>query len=187
MLEYLAAATSELAAHTEVAAGGAEHHVEATAFGIAPGGYVALAMLVVFAIMLKARVPALIAKALDARIAGIRTQLDQAARLRAEAEVLRDEYASKASKADEEIAAIKAAAEHQASEIVEKAKRDSAALITRRKAMAEAKIAAAERAAIDEVRAAAASAAAAAARQLIAEQHGTDADRKLADQIISSL
>ena len=187
MVEYLAAATTEhTVAHTEVPAG-AEHHVEPTAFGIAPGGYVALAMLVVFAIMLKARVPALIAKALDARIAGIRTQLDQAARLRAEAETLRDEYAKKASGADAEIAALMASAEHQASEIVEKAKRDSTALITRRKAMAETKIAAAERAAVDKVRAVAASAAAAAAGQLIAEQHGVEADRKLADQIISGL
>ncbi|HEY6814428.1 MAG TPA: hypothetical protein VI168_02700, partial [Croceibacterium sp.] len=91
------------------------------------------------------------------------------------------------SQADEEIAALKASAEHQASEIVEKAKRDSAALIERRKAMAETKIAAAERAAVDEVRAAAARTAAVAAGQLIGEQHGTEADRKLADQIIAGL
>ena len=187
MLEYLATATGDHAAHTEVAAGAAEHHVEPTAFGIAPGGYIALAMLVVFAIMLKARVPALVAKALDARIASIRTQLDEAARLRAEAETLRDEYAKKASGADAEIAALMASAEHQASEIVEKAKRDSTALIARRKAMAQTKIAAAERAAVDKVRAVAASAAAAAAGQLIAQQHGAEADRKLADQIIAGI
>ena len=183
MLEYLAAATAEHAPE-------AEHHAEAAAFGISfltPGFFVALAMLVVFAIMLKARVPALIAKALDARIVAIRTQLDEAARLRAEAEALRDEYAQKTSKADEEIAALKASAEHQASEIVEKAKRDSAALIERRKAMAEAKIVAAERAAVDEVRAAVAKAAAAAAGTLIAAQHDAEADGKLADQIIAGL
>ena len=52
----------EMQAHTEVP-GGAEHHEEPTAFGITPGGYVALAMLVVFAIMLWKRVPALIAAA----------------------------------------------------------------------------------------------------------------------------
>ncbi|HEY6816413.1 MAG TPA: F0F1 ATP synthase subunit B, partial [Croceibacterium sp.] len=104
MLEYLAAAAGETGAHTEVA-GGAEHHAEAAAFGVSlltPGFFVALAMLVVFAIMLKARVPALIAGALDARITAIRTQLDEAARLRAEAEALRDEYAKKASQADVE-------------------------------------------------------------------------------------
>ena len=82
---------------------------------------------------------------------------------------------------------MKDAAEHQAAEIVEKAKRDSTALIARRQAMAEEKIAAAERAAIEDVRASAASAAAVAARELIAEKHGADADSKLVDQTIAQL
>ena len=161
-------AEAEHTAHTEVA-GGAEHHVEATAFGIAPGGFVAIAMLVVFAIMLWKRVPALIAAALDQKIAGIREQLDTAAKLRDEA------------------AALKAAAEKQAADVVARAKTDAAQLIARHKALSEAKIAAAERAAVDELRARAANAAAAAAGQLIAEQHGAEADRKLADQIIAGI
>ena len=185
MLEYLAVATAE---HTAQTAAGEEHHAEAIVAGVSfltPGFFVALAMLVVFAIMLKARVPSLIAGALDARIAGIRQQLDEAAKLRAEAEALRDEYAQKAKDAAAEIVAMKDAAEHQAAEIVEKAKRDSAALVARRQAMAEEKIAAAERTALEDVRASAASAAAAAARELIAAQHGADADRKLVDQSIA--
>ena len=188
MLEYFAAASAEPAAHA--AAEGAEHHAEAVVGGIAlltPGFFVALAMLVVFAIMLKARVPALIASALDSRIADIRQQLDEAARLRAEAEALRDEYTKKAKDAAKEIVAMKAAAEHQAAEIVEKAKRDSAALIARRQTIAEEKIAAAERAAIEDVRASAARAAAVAARELIAKQHGAEADGKLVDQTIAQL
>lgn len=187
MLEYLAAAAAE---HTANAAEGAEHHAEAVVGGISfltPGFFVALAMLVVFAIMLKARVPSLIAKALDSKIADIRTQLDEAAKLRAEAEALRDEYVKKAKDAAKEIVAMKEAAEHQAAEIVEKAKRDSAALIARRKTIAEEKISAAERAALEDVRASAASAAAAAARELIAKQHGSEADGKLVDQTISQL
>ncbi len=186
MLEYLATATAEHAA----ASGGEEHHAEAVVGGIAlltPGFFVALAMLIVFAIMLKARVPALIAKALDSRIAGIREQLDEAAKLRAEAEALRDEYVRKGKEAAAEIKAMKEAAEHQADEIVEKAKRDSEALIARRKAMAEEKIAAAERAAIEEVRTRAAQAATAAAAELIARKHDAEADRKLVDEAISSL
>ncbi len=187
MLEYLAAA-----AHTAqtAAAGAEEHHAEAVVAGVSfltPGFFVALAMLVVFAIMLKARVPALIAKALDSKIADIRQQLDEAAKLRAEAEALRDEYVRKAKDAAKEIVAMKQAAEHQAAEIVEKAKRDSAALIARRQTIAEEKIAAAERAALEDVRATAASAAAAAARDLIAAQHGEDADRALVDQSIAQL
>ena len=88
MLEFLAAAAHE----------GAEH-AEPTAFGIAPGGYVALAMIVVILIMLWAGVPRIIAGMLDQRIAGIRQQLDEAKALRAEAEALRDEYARKAAAA----------------------------------------------------------------------------------------
>jgi len=169
-------------AHTEV-----EHHVEPTAFGIQPGGYVALAMLVVFAIMLWARVPKLIASALDAKIAGIKDQLDTAAKLRDEAAALKAEYEAKNKAADAEIAALKAAAEKQAADTVAKAKQDAADLIARHKSLSEAKIAAAERAAIDELRAKAANAAAAAARGLIAEQHDAAADEKLVNQVIGGL
>jgi len=187
VLEYLAAAPATQTAHAAVPEA-PEHHAEATVGGISlltPGFFVALAMLVVIGIMLRARVPALIANALDARIAGIREQLEQAAKLRAEAEALRDEYSRKAKEAAVEISEMKKAAEHQAAEIVEKAKRDGAALIERRKAMAEGKIAAAERAAIEEVRARAADAAAAAARGLIAKQHDAAADSKMVDQTIA--
>src|SRR5687768_14494576 len=169
------------------AAHGAEAHVEPTAFGIGPSGYVALAMLVVFAIMLWKRVPALIGAALDKKIAGIREQLDTAAKLREEAAALKAEYEAKASAADEEIAALKAAAEKQAADVVAKAKRDASDLIARHKALSAAKSAAAERAAIDELRAKAASVSAAAAGRLIAEQHGAEADRELADRIISEI
>lgn len=179
MLEFLAAAAE--AAH------GAEEHVEPTAFGMAPSGFVALAMLTVFAIMVWKRVPALIAKALDAKIAGIREQLDTASKLRDEAAALKAEYEAKAKAADAEIADLKAAAEKQAADIVAKAKDDASALIARHKALSTAKIAAAERAAVDELRARAATAAAIAASQLIGEQHDAKADKKLVDQAISGL
>jgi len=165
----------------------AGEHAEPTALGLNAGGWVAVAMLVVFGIMLFAGVPRVVANILDDRIAAIRKQLDEARALRAEAEKLRDEYARKAREADEEVAALRASAERQAEEIVEKAKADASALIERHKVSAADKIATAERAAIDELRAKVASAAADAARALIADKHGEAADRKLADQIIGSL
>ena len=82
---------------------------------------------------------------------------------------------------------MRASAERNAAEIVEKAKADAAAMIARHQSAAAEKIAAAERGAVAELRAKAASAAATAARQLIADKHGEDADRKLADQIISGI
>jgi F-type H+-transporting ATPase subunit b len=131
--------------------------------------------------------PKMIAGALDSRIAGIRKQLDEARALRAEAEKLRDEYARKAGEADKEVAVLRASAERQAEEIVEKAKADAADLIERHKEIASAKIASAERAAVEELRAKVATAAAAAARDLIADKHGEAADRNLADEIIGNL
>ena len=163
------------------------HAAEPTALGLDAGGWVALAMLVVFGIMLWKRVPALIAAALDKKIAGIREQLDTASKLREEAAALKAEYDAKVKAADGEIAALKAAAEKQAADLVAKAKTDAAQLIARHKALSEAKIAAAERAAVDEFRARMATAAAAAAGSLIGEQHDPATDKKLVDQVIGGL
>ncbi|MET0178880.1 MAG: hypothetical protein ABW194_00160 [Novosphingobium sp.] len=190
MAEATAAAAPDhgavLEGHT-VAHDAPEHHVEPTAFGISPGGFVALAMLVVFAIMLKARVPAIIAGALDARIGGIREQLDTAAKLRKEAEALKAEYEAKARDADAEIATLKAGAERQAAEIVAKARDDATKLIERHKAMSEAKIAGAERSAIDEIRRRAAEAAGAAAQALIVERVDDATDKRLVDDAIAGI
>jgi F-type H+-transporting ATPase subunit b len=160
---------------------------EPTAFGLNAGGWVAVAMIVVILIMLWAGVPKIVGGILDSRIDGIRKQLDEAKSLRAEAEKLRDEYARKAREAGKEAEALRAQAERQAEEIVDKAKADAAALIERHKAIAADKIASAERAAVEELRARVATAAADAARELIAEKHGEAADRKLADQIIGDI
>jgi len=160
---------------------------EPTAFGLNAGGWVAVAMIVVFLLAILAGAPRIVAGILDSRIEGIRKQLDEAKSLRAEAEKLRDEYARKAGEADQEAAALRVQAERQAEEIVEKAKVDAAALIERHKAIAAGKIASAERAAVEELRAKVATAAADAARELIAQKHGEAADRKLADQIIGGI
>jgi F-type H+-transporting ATPase subunit b len=168
--------------------GAPEQRPEPTNFGLlgAPQ-WIALAMLAVFAIMLWKRVPALIGRALDKKIAGIRAELDEAEQLRKDAEALKAEYEARAATADAERQTIIARAHHEAEAIVAQAKADTAALIERRTRMAEDKIAAAERHALDEVRARAASAAAAAAARLIAERHGPDADRAMVDEAIVKL
>ena len=171
---------------TTEAHGGADH-AEATAFGLDAGGWIALAMLVVFTIMLRARVPALIAGMLDKKIAGIREQLDNATRLRTEAEALKAEYEAKARSADADIAAMREATKREADEIVAQAKVDATALIARRGKMAEDKIAAAERAAIADVRAKAADTAVSAATALIMGQHDSGADKALVDREIARL
>ena len=164
-----------------------EHHEDPSALGLNATAWVSLAMLVFLAVLVWKKVPGLIAKSLDAKIDGIRAQLAEAETLRKEAEALRDSYAKKLSDADGEAAQIRAAAESEAALFVEKAKADSAALIARRKKMAEEKIAAAERAAIADLRAKAATAASKAAQSLIAQGHNADVDAKLVDAAIAKL
>ena len=178
--------TGEHAATTEAAEGHGPI-AEPTALGLDATAWVALAMLAVIAIMLWKKVPAAIGRALDKKIAGIREQLDEAARLRAEAEALRAEYEAKAAAAGAEAQAMLDRARHEADAIVQQAKTDAAALVERRTRMAEDKIAAAERSAIAEVRAKAVTAATIAAERLIRDQHDATADRAMVDRTIAGL
>lgn len=162
-------------------------HSDPTAFGLDATAWVALAMLVVLGIMLWKKVPAAIGRALDKKIAGIREQLDEASRLRAEAEALKAEYEARAGQAGAEAQAMLDRARHEADGIVAQARIDADALVERRARMAEDKIGAAERAALAEVRTKAANAAAAAAAQLIAESHDAAADRAMIDRTIAGL
>lgn len=163
------------------------HPVEASAFGLTAPAWVALSMLVVVGIMLWQKVPALIGRILDARIAAIRQQLDEAKALRAEAETLLASAHRRDAASAEDAQAIVAHAEQEAAAMLAKAQTDSADLVRRRTQMAEDKIAAAERGAVAEVRARAAQAAAEAARAVIAEQHGAAADKVLIDRSIAGL
>jgi F-type H+-transporting ATPase subunit b len=167
--------------------GAPEHHPEPTALGLDAPQWIALAMVVVFAILLWKRVPALIGRALDGKIAAIRAQLDEAAQLRSEAEGIKAEYEARAAQADAEAATMLERARTEAEGIVRQAEADASALVGRRTRMAEDKIAAAERAALDEVRAKAARAAADAAETLIREKLDAGADKPLVDRTIEGL
>src|SRR5438445_4206053 len=161
--------------------------VEPTFLGLNPGGWVALAMLFVFAILIWKKVPAAIGRSLESKIALIRDQLAEAESLRKEAEALRAEYEAKSASADKDREALLERARHEAGEIVAKAKTDAEALIERRSRMAQDKIAAEERAAVEQLRAAAADAATKAAARLIAERHDADTDATLVDQAIKEM
>ena len=164
------------------------HESEPAAFGfITAPVAVSLAMLVVIGLIIWKKVPAAIGKALDDRIKLIRDQLAEAESLRKEAEALKAEYEKKAKSADKDRAALLERAKHEADEIVAKAKTDAEALIERRTRMAQDKIAAEERAAVDQLRAAAADAATKAAARIIAERHDTASDSKLVDQAIGEI
>ncbi|MEG3150743.1 hypothetical protein U1769_12685 [Sphingomonas sp. ZT3P38] len=169
------------------ATGTTELHHEPTALGISAPGFVALSMLVVIGLILWKKVPAMIAGMLDARIATIRTQLDEASRLRAEAEAQLAEAKARNAASAGDAAAIIAHAEAEAKLLIAKAESDSADLVARRRKMAEDKVAAAERSAIAEVRATAADAATRAAAAIIARKHDATADKSLIDRTIAGL
>ena len=160
---------------------------EPTAFWLNPGGWVALAILIVFALLIWKKVPGAVGRALDSKIALIRDQLAEAESLRKEAEALKAEYEAKSKSADKDREALLERARHEATEIVAKAKADAEALIERRKRMAEEKIAAEERTAVEQLRSAAADAATKAAAKIIADRHDSATDAKLVDQAIREI
>ncbi len=135
-----------------------------------PAFWVAVSFLLFFALLVWLGVPGKIAGALDNRAEAIKDELDQARRLREDAQALLADYKRK-----------KAEAEEEAKEIIERAKRDAEAMatetrqalgesLTRRTKMAEEKIARAEAQAISEVRGKAVDAALAAAEGILKEQ-----------------
>lgn len=158
-----------------------------TALYLDATGWVAVGMLIVFGILIWAKVPKLVGGMLDKQIAEIKQTLDEAADLRKEAEALKAEYEAKTAGAQAEAEALMASAEKEAEALVEQATADTKALVARRKKMAEEKIAAAERSAIAAVRAKAATAATQAAEALIVANHDSDADKSLVDKAIGDI
>jgi len=179
--------SGEVNASTEAHGGPDIHGPEATALFMSGTGWVSLAMLVFLAILVWKKVPAAIGAALDKKIGAIRAQLDEAAKLRAEAEALKAEYEARMATATKDAAAMRAAAEEEAADLIAQAKIDAEALIVRRQKMAEDKIGAAERSAIAEVRARAAAAATSAAATLLAGNYDAKADKALVDDVIAKI
>lgn len=169
------------------AAGAATEAAEPSSLGLTPPMWVALSMAVLIVVALYFKVPRMLTSGLDAGIAEIKEQLEEARSLRAEAEALRHEYATKIASAEKDAAAMLDHARHEAEAIVAKAESDTAAVIGRREKMATDKIEAAELGAIAAVRAITAEAATSAARGLISANHTAQADSALVDQAIAGI
>jgi F-type H+-transporting ATPase subunit b len=130
--------------------------------------WVALGFLIVIGVFLYHRIPAFIGARLDQRAAAISHELDEAMRLRKEAEAVLAEYKRKAANAETEAESILTEAKIEAERFAADARANLMAQIERRGKQAEEKIAQAEAHAMAEIRALAADAAAAAAEKLIA-------------------
>jgi F-type H+-transporting ATPase subunit b len=111
-----------------------------------------------------------IGKALDARADGIRENLDEAKRLREEAQALLASYQRKQAEAEEQAKGIVEQARRDAESMAEQARADLKEKLARRAEAAEAKIATAEAQAMSDVKARAVDLATAAAEKMIREQ-----------------
>jgi F-type H+-transporting ATPase subunit b len=131
--------------------------------------WVAIAFILFLVLVWRAGAFGAIASALDERSARIRRELDEARKLREEAEALVAEYRQRRNEAETEAAAIVAAAKSEAEELTAEAEKRMEEFVARRTKLAETKIAQAEVQALADVRAAAAETAVRAAEQVLSE------------------
>lgn len=138
-----------------------------------------VALLIFLALVIYLGVPGMIAKSLDARATRISNDLEEARRLREEAQQLLAEYQRKRKEAEQEAGDIVAAARREADLLVGEAKARTDEYVARRTALAEQKIAQAEQDAVNEVRSRAVDIAVEAAGRLLAEKVDAKADATL--------
>ena len=143
--------------------------------------WVAVGFVIVVGIFLYKRLPAFVGAALDARAAAIAKELDDARKLREDAEALLAKYKAKAATVEQEAEAILTEAKAEAERFAAESRESLKGQIERRAKAAEDKIAQAEAQAMAEIRGLAADAAAAAAEKLIAAR----LDEKRASDLIA--
>ena len=149
--------------------------------------WVAVAFGVFLLILLYYRVPKLIAKSLDARAEAIRKELDEARRLREEAQTLLADYQKRHRNVGQEADAIVDQARREAEAFAHETRISLKDTLERRTKQAEEKIARAETQAVDEVRAAAIDVAMAAAERILREKTAGAGGASLIDQGIRDL
>lgn len=160
--------------------------MEEPGFFAEPRNWVALAFIVFF-VLFGRKLWGAIAAMLDDRAAKIRAELDEAARLRAEAAAMLQDAQQRREAATAEAKQLLEGAKAEAARLAQAAAAEAEAAAKRREQMALDRIAAAEKAAVDEVRVTAAEVATSAARQVIAEGLSAEADGHLVDHAIAQL
>ncbi len=168
------------------AAYAAETAAAHSAFYETPEFWVLVAFVLTIALAGKAVVQK-ISTALDDRSEGIRSEIEEATRLREEAQELLASYERKQRDAAEEARNIADRAKSEADYLTKKAEEDLKNLLERRERQAKERIAQAEAAAIDEVRAAAIDVALEASRRLLAKKMTGSKSDALIDAAIKEL
>jgi F-type H+-transporting ATPase subunit b len=155
-------------------------------FYLRPVFYVAVAF-VIFFVLFGRKLWQVIAGILDKRIADISRQLDEAARLRAEAEAMLAEARAQRQATLAESEALVASAQDEARRLAQSMQAEAEATAARRERMALDRIDAAEKAVVSELRITAIDIAIAAAEQVLAARLTEDVDVHLIDQSIADL
>ncbi|MDQ0998361.1 F-type H+-transporting ATPase subunit b [Phyllobacterium ifriqiyense] len=132
--------------------------------------YALVGLIIFLALIVYLKVPGVVGKSLDARADKIRDELEEARRLREEAQSLLAEYQRKRKEAEKEAGEIVAIAQREAHGLLEEAKKKTEDYVARRNKLAEQKIAQAEVEAVNEVRASAVDIAIAAASKILSEK-----------------
>ena len=143
--------------------------------------WVAVAFVIFVAVLGYFQVHKLLLKGIDARRDRIKAELDEARRLKEEAQALLAQYQKKQQEAEQEAAGIIANAKVEAERLAAEAKVKMEEFVARRTKMAESKIGQAEAQALADVRAAAAEAAVAAAEAILTRT----VKGKLADDLVA--
>lgn len=149
-----------------------------------PEFWVAVAFFGFLALLYYYNVHGLVVKALDDRADAIRLELDEARRLRAEAQQLLADYKRKRREAEEEAKAIVDQARAEAEALAHETRINLAETLQRRTKIAEEKIARAEAQAVAEVRSTAVDAAVTAAQRILQRNVTPDVDARLVRQSI---
>ena len=152
-----------------------------------PELWVGVGLVLFLGILVLAGVPKLIAGHLDATAARIQGELDEATRLRTEAEALLKQIRAEKAEAEVQAGQMLAAAEADARIMETEAKAKLEETLTRRQALAEQRIAQAEAQATAEVKAAAADLAAKAAEQILAARLAGQTKDPLVDAAIAQI
>lgn len=148
---------------------------------------VLLAFLLFVGVLVYFKVPGLLGGLLDKRADTIRAELEEARKLREEAQELRASFERKKAEVKDQAERIVAKAKADAELAAKQARVDLEASIARRLRGAEDQIASAEAAAVREVRDTAISVAIAAAGDLIAKNLGAEAAGKMIEESITTV
>ena len=152
-----------------------------------PTVWVAVAFIGFFGLLAYFKVHVMLAKALDARADAIRKELDEARRLREEAQALLADYKRKHEQADEEAEAIVTLAKREAEVLAAETRKSLAESLERRTRLAEEKIERAEAQAVGEVRTAAIDASIAAAERIVKSRLTPEAQSGVVERSIKEL